>query len=79
MIEDGILARQHISVSPLRCTRVTSLPPQIYIKDVKSSNGMFINGERLSGEGLESEPFELKSDNIIVSRLHLLPTSYTAA
>ena len=51
---------------------------QIYIKDVKSSNGTFINGERLSGEGLESEPFELKSDDIVVSRFHPLPTSYTA-
>jgi len=51
---------------------------QIYIKDVKSSNGTFINGERLSGEGLESEPFELKSDDIVVSRFHPLTTSYTA-
>jgi pSer/pThr/pTyr-binding forkhead associated (FHA) protein len=39
---------------------------QIYIKDVKSSNGTFINGERLSPEGLESDPFELKSDDIVV-------------
>jgi hypothetical protein len=39
---------------------------QIYIKDVKSSNGTFINGERLSSEGHESEPFELKSDDIVV-------------
>lgn len=42
-------------------------PWQIYIKDVKSSNGTFINGERLSLEGLESEPSELKSDDIVVS------------
>ena len=39
---------------------------QIYIKDVKSSNGTFINGERLSPEGLESEPYELKTDDIVV-------------
>ena len=39
---------------------------QIYIKDVKSSNGTFINGERLSPESVESEPFELKSDDIVV-------------
>ena len=39
---------------------------QIFIKDVKSSNGTFINGERLSSEGHESEPFELKSDDIVV-------------
>jgi pSer/pThr/pTyr-binding forkhead associated (FHA) protein len=40
---------------------------QIFIKDVKSSNGTFINGERLSPEGIESEPYELKSDDIVVS------------
>ena len=33
---------------------------------MKSSNGTFINGERLSSEGHESEPFELKSDDIVV-------------
>ncbi|KAG1802998.1 SMAD/FHA domain-containing protein [Suillus variegatus] len=38
---------------------------KIYIKDVKSSNGTFINGERLSPEGVESEPFELKNDDIV--------------
>jgi hypothetical protein len=38
---------------------------KIFIKDVKSSNGTFINGERLSAEGLESEPFELKTDDIV--------------
>ncbi|KAL0958532.1 hypothetical protein HGRIS_000673 [Hohenbuehelia grisea] len=40
-------------------------PSQIHIKDVKSSNGTFINGERLSPEGVESESFELKSDDIV--------------
>ena len=40
---------------------------KIFIKDVKSSNGTFINGERLSPEGLESEPYELKTDDIVVS------------
>ncbi|PPQ83900.1 hypothetical protein CVT25_000695 [Psilocybe cyanescens] len=38
---------------------------KIYIKDVKSSNGAFINGERPSSEGHESDPFKLKSGNII--------------
>ena len=55
-----------------------NLALQIYIKDVKSSNGTSINGERLSGEGLESEPFELKFDDIVVSRLRTLPTSSAA-
>jgi pSer/pThr/pTyr-binding forkhead associated (FHA) protein len=39
---------------------------QIFIKDVKSSNGTFINGDRLSPESMESEPCELKSDDIVV-------------
>ncbi|KAH9921771.1 uncharacterized protein B0H18DRAFT_879916, partial [Fomitopsis serialis] len=38
---------------------------KIYIKDVKSSNGTFIDGDRLSPEGLESEPFKLKSEDIV--------------
>lgn len=33
---------------------------------MKSSNGTFINSERLSAEGVESEPFELKTDDIVV-------------
>lgn len=39
---------------------------QIFIKDVKSSNGTFINGARLSQEGVESPPFELNTDDIVV-------------
>ncbi|KAF8174680.1 hypothetical protein K438DRAFT_1980150 [Mycena galopus ATCC 62051] len=38
---------------------------RIFIKDVKSKNGTFINGKRLSLEGRESEPSELKSDDIL--------------
>ncbi|KAJ9093922.1 hypothetical protein QFC19_008155 [Naganishia cerealis] len=38
---------------------------KIFIKDVKSSNGTFINGDRLSAEGIESEPFELKSEDMV--------------
>ncbi|WWC59685.1 uncharacterized protein I303_102247 [Kwoniella dejecticola CBS 10117] len=36
---------------------------KIFIKDVRSSNGTFINGERLSPESVESEPFELKNED----------------
>ena len=32
---------------------------KVFIKDIKSSNGTFINGTRLSPESQESEPFEL--------------------
>ncbi|KAK1921779.1 cell cycle arrest in response to pheromone-related protein [Papiliotrema laurentii] len=38
---------------------------KIYIKDLKSSNGTFINNERLSPEGVESEPVEVKSEDIV--------------
>jgi hypothetical protein len=44
------------------------------IRDVKSSNGTFVNGERLSLEGAESDPFELRSDDILVSRTLAFPT-----
>lgn len=39
---------------------------QIWIKDVKSSNGTYINTQRLAPEGVESEPFELHSGDILV-------------
>ena len=41
----------------------------IFTKEDKRSNGTFINGERPSSEGLESDSYELKSDDIVVSRL----------
>ncbi|KAJ7471762.1 hypothetical protein FB451DRAFT_1250862 [Mycena latifolia] len=55
--DSKVLSRQH--------AEVWEEGNKIFIKDVKSSNGTFINGERLSAEGLESEPFELKSDDIV--------------
>lgn len=42
------------------------------MKDVKSSNGTFINSERLSPEGLESEPWEIKTDDIVVSDIGMV-------
>ncbi|KAI0051381.1 hypothetical protein FA95DRAFT_1676087 [Auriscalpium vulgare] len=55
--DSKVLSRQH--------AEVWEDSTKIFIKDVKSSNGTFINGERLSPEGAESEPFELKSDDIV--------------
>jgi hypothetical protein len=55
--DSKVLSRQH--------AEVWEEGGKIFIKDVKSSNGTFINGERLSPEGLESEPYELKSDDIV--------------
>lgn len=37
----------------------------MFIRDVKSSNGTFINGERLSPEGQESEVYELHSEDVV--------------
>ncbi|KAG1733376.1 uncharacterized protein EDB91DRAFT_643069 [Suillus paluster] len=55
--DSKVLSRQH--------AEIWEDSGKIYIKDVKSSNGTFINGERLSPEGVESEPFELKNDDIV--------------
>ena len=56
--DSKVLSRQH--------AEVWEDGGRIYIKDVKSSNGTFINGDRLSGEGVESEQYELKTDDIVV-------------
>ncbi|KAF8525040.1 hypothetical protein BU17DRAFT_41980 [Hysterangium stoloniferum] len=55
--DSKVLSRQH--------AEVWEEDGKIFIKDVKSSNGTFINGERLSPEGVESQPFELKTDDIV--------------
>ena len=36
---------------------------QVWVKDVKSSNGTFLNGKRLSEENQQSEATELKNDD----------------
>ncbi|KAJ7315169.1 SMAD/FHA domain-containing protein, partial [Mycena albidolilacea] len=55
--DSRVLSRQH--------AEVWEEGNKIFIKDVKSSNGTFINGERLSLEGRESDAYELKSDDIL--------------
>ncbi|KIM73332.1 hypothetical protein PILCRDRAFT_81211, partial [Piloderma croceum F 1598] len=44
---------------------------QIFIKDVKISNGTSINSELLSPEGLGSERYKLKSDDTRSTRSSL--------
>ena len=68
--DSKVLSRQH--------AEVWEENSKILIKDVKSSNGTFINAERLSNEGLESKPFELKNDDIVVRELILLCSRYNA-
>jgi hypothetical protein len=55
--DSKILSRQH--------AEIWEDSGKIYIKDIMSTNGTFINGERLSTRGAESEPFELKTDDVI--------------
>ncbi|KAF7324898.1 FHA domain-containing protein [Mycena kentingensis (nom. inval.)] len=55
--DSRVLSRQH--------AEVWEEDGKIWIKDVKSSNGTFLNGERLSPEGRESEPCELKTEDIL--------------
>ncbi|KAI8461249.1 hypothetical protein BY996DRAFT_4573705 [Phakopsora pachyrhizi] len=38
---------------------------KVLIRDVKSSNGTFINGDRLSPEGVESQAFQLHTDDLV--------------
>lgn len=39
---------------------------KIFLKDTKSDNGTYLNGERLSPTGEESDAYELKSNDIVV-------------
>ena len=55
--DSKVLSRAH--------AEVWSENDKVYIKDVKSSNGTFINGTRLSPESQESEPFELHSEDVV--------------
>jgi hypothetical protein len=51
--DSKVLSRQHAEIHADRQTG------KVYIRDVKSSNGTFVNGLRLSQENRESEPHEL--------------------
>lgn len=55
--DSKVLSRQHAEIW---CDK-----SRVYVKDVKSSNGTFVNGSRLSNECEESEPMELKSQDVI--------------
>ncbi|KAA8630396.1 PRO45 [Sordaria macrospora] len=54
--DSKVLSRQHAEIW-------ANQDGKIYIKDVKSSNGTFVNGNRLSPENRESEPHELQSQD----------------
>ncbi|KAA1472876.1 SMAD/FHA domain-containing protein [Dentipellis sp. KUC8613] len=39
---------------------------KIFIRDTESSNGTFVNGERLSAEGEASRPVQLRTGDVVV-------------
>ena len=56
--DSKVLSRQHAQVWADRQGR-------IFIQDVKSSNGTFVNGMRLSQENKESEPREVREQDVL--------------
>jgi len=56
--DSKVLSRQHAEVWSDRQGKV-------WIRDVKSSNGTFVNGVRLSLESAESQPHELRETDIL--------------
>lgn len=57
--DSKVLSRQHAEVWADKETG------KIWIKDVKSSNGTFVNGARLSPENRDSEPHELREQDTL--------------
>lgn len=57
--DSKVLSRQHAEVWAEPKTG------KVWIRDVKSSNGTFVNGTRLSQENRDSEPHELRGEDIL--------------
>lgn len=68
--DSKVLSRQHAELWADRAGRV-------WIRDVKSSNGTFLNGKRLSQENRESEPFELRLGDILELGIDILSEDST--
>ncbi|KAF2839123.1 hypothetical protein M501DRAFT_933617 [Patellaria atrata CBS 101060] len=56
--DSKVLSRQHAEVWADKSGK-------IFIRDVKSSNGTFVNGQRLSQENRDSEPHELREQDVL--------------
>jgi pSer/pThr/pTyr-binding forkhead associated (FHA) protein len=56
--DSKVLSRQHAEVWADRNGK-------IWIRDIKSSNGTFVNGQRLSGENKDSDPHELREQDML--------------
>lgn len=57
--DSRVLSRQHAELWADRATG------KVWLKDCKSSNGTYLNKQRLSGENAESDPFELKKNDLL--------------
>ncbi|KAF3941410.1 hypothetical protein ABW19_dt0206991 [Dactylella cylindrospora] len=57
--DSKVLSRQHAEVWAEKGSG------RVYIRDVKSSNGTFVNGTRLSPENRDSEPHEIRAEDIL--------------
>ncbi|KAI5801386.1 hypothetical protein DFH27DRAFT_525049 [Peziza echinospora] len=57
--DSKVLSRQHAEVWAEQKTG------KVWIRDVKSSNGTFVNQQRLSQENRDSEPHELRAEDIL--------------
>lgn len=56
--DSKVLSRQHAEIWADRNGKV-------FIRDVKSSNGTFVNGQRLSQENKDSDPHELREQDML--------------
>ncbi|CAI7598376.1 unnamed protein product [Penicillium manginii] len=56
--DSKVLSRQHAEIWAEKAGK-------IWIRDVKSSNGTFVNGHRLSPENRESDPHELRENDTL--------------
>jgi hypothetical protein len=56
--DSKVLSRQHAEIWADR-------QGKIWIRDVKSSNGTFVNGQRLSQENKDSDPHELREQDML--------------
>ena len=64
--DSKVLSRQH---AELFCDGDSG---RAFIKDIRSSNGTFVNGTRLSQENVESAPHELHSNDILELGIDIL-------
>jgi len=56
--DSKVLSRQHAEIWADRESK-------IWIRDVKSTNGTFVNGQRLSEEHEDSDPYQLREQDIL--------------